>query len=763
MRNQLPYRILILLLALAQWPAKSLASTLTEHRPNDTKSQSERNIQQTIEPVLHKYCADDCKVLSIKASLTAGGAGDLFTPGFEEAPSEDEISVERAEVKILIDDRLGKTRRTRINDLLNQLFENSDFPVNIQLKATKFPAEADSSQKVSEIREKIRKNFEGLTQDVFQKFCPRNCLFSQFELETEVVSLEEAQTGNPSDYFEYQGTAVRIDQIGGTLVFDRIIPEADQKNLFDLVQLRAHPYSNLELKTKVIDFPKIKGEESESWSSPFATGYGNGNTSERNLNRDTKNTAESKSRSDSEEKNTSLRNDSRTEQNRTDSLTKNSENKEEKFSRYEKIERVESGDALHAEFQQIKLFGAVISAMILLLLGWILFKNASKKSQSENEITIQSMAPPAPSTLSTTPPEEPSRLVRATKVEPTLRFQIQNLKDSLITLFVENPRVTKHVFTKILTEEGIETTAAYISIFGETVVMEILRDPSLQSDINHLIEFYATTPIELSDEDQIELLKKLQARSISGKLTILSQNNKSFFDFMSDLDPEQIYALIREESLPVKGLVVTQTDHQKRSELLGRFDADSRSKLMSELSRMEYLPKEYIRNVASALRRKLKENPQLNTEPLASQEVLMSLLEEGTIEAQSEFIRSLEETHPKNAKKIKSQFVTLETLQYLPAGKLVEVLLALKHDELLVLFKGMESSLMNNVIQMLPADLSGDLQEELQSTPVPGREQLNAIERKVIHRLKALASDKVIDLYEVNEKLFNVVPFRKVG
>ena len=779
------------LLAIAA-PLALLTSVYAAPARVDSRAQAERDVRNTIEPVLQKYCPEECRLLAVKAEVASGG-GELLSPGFDESPSDDELAIERVEVKLLLDDRLGKVRRARITDLLNQLFTAWEYPVDLQSRSSKFPSETDSAQRISEIRERLRKNFEGIVADVFSRYCPRNCLFSQFELETEPVSLEESQGGNPSDYFELHGTAVRIDSIGGTLVFDRLIPDADQKNLQELVELRAHPYTNLELKTKVIDFPRIKGEEEAGWVSPFADRIGAdgriirgaGSNAYTDSTTETKNHSELDSRYSRKDENRSdsasnFKSDSKSDSKATERLDrseKNSENREDKYTRTEKIERVENGDALHGEFQRLQLFGGVISAVILLLLGWLLFRREGEKSKSENDVTFRMATPAyAPPPAPSAPPSyaneaDTTRFIRAAKIEPTLRFQIQNLRDSLITLFVENPRVTKHVFTKILIEEGIETTAAYVSIFGETIVMEILRDPSLQADVSSLIEFYATTPIEIAEEDQLDLLKKLQARSVSGKLSMLSQVNQTFFDFLSDLDPAQIYALVRDESMAVKGLVVTQTDLQKRNELIAQFDADSRARLMTELTRMEYLPKDYIRNVASSLRRKLKENAQLNTTPLASQEVLINLLQESDPQYQGEFIRALEHTHPRSAKRIKSQFVTLDVLPFLPPGKMVEVLLALKHDELLVLFKSMAPRLLHSVIQLLPTDLANDLQEELMTTPVPLKEQAAAVERKIVHRLRAMASERVIDLSEVNDLLYSstagesVAPptLRKVG
>lgn len=90
--------------------------------------------------------------------------------------------------------------------------------------------------------------------------------------------------------------------------------------------------------------------------------------------------------------------------------------------------------------------------------------------------------------------------------------------EELSRLFSEQPRVAKHVFSRILREEGIEVTAQYIEIFGEGIVLDLAKDPNLQTDLAELAEFYAKTQIDLNNEDKLELLKALHNRAIGGKI-----------------------------------------------------------------------------------------------------------------------------------------------------------------------------------------------------------------------------------------------------
>ena len=322
-------------------------------------------------------------------------------------------------------------------------------------------------------------------------------------------------------------------------------------------------------------------------------------------------------------------------------------------------------------------------------------------------------------------------------------------------MFATQPKVAKHVFTRVLTELGIETTAKYIHIFGDSVVVDMLRDPSLQSDLNQLLEFYAKNPIEMDDEERFDLLKRLHNRAVAGKLSVMGSRSSHLFEFLTDMDGLQILELVRNESLTVKAIVITQCDSQKRGQIFSQIDEDTRFKLLTELSRIDYLPRDYINNVANALKRKRRENPKLNTEALPGSEVLLTLLEKTDSDVQKSVLKNLEVSNPDSARHVRTKLVSLDTLKYLRDGHVLEVVLGLRHDELLLFLKGTPADVKVAIFNKAPRDLVADLEEELQQNIQVTRESYQAVERKIINRIKLMAAEGLINLNETNERMFS--------
>ncbi len=707
--------MLLLLIALLTPLANAATHATAVQHAQRTAEQQIRNL---VEPVLEKYCHDECRLMGITATIDVATPEEV-APGFDDIdPSgASRLAPSSARIRLLIDEKVGPVSRGKILDLVQQYLETLEYGVKIDLQATRFPQPVGSAGKIAEMRERISKQFRSTLEDLFRQFCPEQCLLADYELQTELVNAEEAQYGHSGEFIEDGGVAIRIRNIAGTILVDDSLPFDERTNVLEMAKFKTNAFRNVSLASKSLKFPK-----------PTA--------GLRRL--------------------ASLGADSRTSSQSSDNIAK-----QESFHRIEKIERVESGDAVQAELQKFKVYGLIFACSVISLLIFLAMSGLSGRSgggSSVQRMLQQMVSDPVSTTapLSHVPgggigggtsSDERAALV-------IKRYEIERLKEDLQAVFAQQPKVAKHVFTRVLTEEGVEITSQYIHILGESVVIDMIRDPSLQADVQELMEFYAKNPTDLTDDDQLELLRKLHNRTIAGKMAVMGSRSSGQFDFLAEMDGQQILELIRNESLTVKSIVLTQTDSQKRSAIYTQLDDDSRAKLLGELSRIDYLPRDYIFNVASSLKRKRLENPKLNTEALPGSDVLLTLLERTGCEMQQQVIRNLDATNPEAGRHVKAKLVSVDTLRYLRDGQLLEVVLSLRHDELLQFLKGAPEGIRMAVFSKSPKDLVIELEEEMAQLQVLSRETYQNIERKVLNRMKVMANEGLINLIETNERMF---------
>lgn len=739
-----------------------------------TKKAAENQIRHLIEPLLEKYCHDQCRLLSVGVTVDVAVPEEI-APGFDEVHVRPDraIAPSSATLKILMDDKIGPVSRGKLLELLQQYLDTLDFAVRIDLQLAHFPQPLGTEGKVAELRERLAKRFLNTIDEVFQQFCPEQCILVDFSLRTEAVNGEESQYGSPGEFIQEGGVALKLREISGTLVLDESLSPEERTNILEVAKLKTNSFKNVILNSKVIKFPRplrtlsgagrgIAGASSgylsskDLESSTSSSKINNSNqetTHSTNQNTTTANSTNTTSNNSSNNTSATQKNDSKSSSTSSEASTK-----QERFERIEKIERVESGDAVQAELQKFKVFGLVFACSILALLIFIAiaaFRGAPKEGgQTVHKIIQGIVSDPTtqPAASVSGPVAEPAGSNRGAQV--SARYEIEQLVSELSAIFAQQPRVAKHVFSRILTEEGVEVTGQYVHIFGEAIVIDMLRDPSLQADLNGLMEYYAKTPIEIEDDEKLDLLRRLHHRTVAGKLSVMGNRSSNLFDFLVEMDPVQILELIRTESMTVKAIAVTQCDAQKRSTIFSLLDEESRLRLLTELSRIDYLPRDYIYNVSSALKRKKRDNPRLNTEALPGSEVLVTMLERTGSTMQKTVMRHLEATNPENARLVKGKLVSIETLRFLRDSQLLEVVLSLRHDELLQFLKGASDSVRNTIFAKAPKELTIELEEELAAINAPSREGYQSIERKILNRVKLMATDGLINLAETNDRMF---------
>lgn len=730
---------------------------------NDLSAQVQRTaetqVRRLVEPLLDRYCQEECKLMSVKISVDLA-TPDEVSPGFDDvdAKSLATLAPSGGSIKLLIDEKVGPVSRQKLLDLVQQFLDTLDFIVRIDTQVARFPQPVGSAGKIAELRDKITKQFKSSVDDLFNSFCPEQCLLADYELVTELVNAEEAQYGGTGEFVQDSGVALRVKSLSATLLVDDTLSTEERVNVLEMAKLKTTFLKNVTLTLKSMKFPrpsyntlaKSKGKklfssEDGSYIDPL-TG--------KEVKRDLAST-------------TTTTNNQTNQANTTDNKTANNSEtnqKNERYEKYEKIERVENGDAIQQELGKFKLFGIIFACSIISLLIFVALATMRPRSarpdgtptgiqrimQNLSNDPVQDGGAGGDNIESPNTPNERTALV-------VKRYEIERIRDELMAIFAQHPKVAKYVFSRILTEEGVEITAKYIDIFGESVVLDMLRDPTLQGDMNELMEFYAKNPTDLNDDDKLELLKHCHNRTVAGKLFVMGSRSSNLFDFLADMDGPQISELVRNESLTVKSIVLTQCDPQKRTAVYAQFDEESRMKLLTELSRIDYLPRDYIFNVANALKRKRRENPKLNTEALPGSEVLLSLLERTDVTTQRSVLKNLELTNPESARTVKSKLVSIDTLRHLRDGQLLEVILSLRHDELIQFLKGAPDTIRASIFAKAPKDLVAELDEELTSASLISREGYQAVERKVLNRMKMMATEGVVNLVETNDRMLGAV------
>jgi hypothetical protein len=159
---------------------------------------AEHQIKSLLEPLIEKYCRDECKLMSVTATVDLMTPDDI-APGFDDVDPRGaaKLAPSSARVKMLMDEKIGPVSRTKMLELIQQYLDTMDYPVKVETQLAHFPQPLGAAGKVAELRDRVAKQFRTTIDDLFRQFCPDHCMLADFELNTELVNAEEAQYGAP--------------------------------------------------------------------------------------------------------------------------------------------------------------------------------------------------------------------------------------------------------------------------------------------------------------------------------------------------------------------------------------------------------------------------------------------------------------------------------------------------------------------------------------------------------------------------------------
>ena len=144
----------ILTLSIASLPQEVSAKIKITDQVEVTKRTTAAKIRTLLEPLLDKYCHEECKLMAVTVEADLS-VPDEVAPGFDDVDprSREEIEPTAGTIRLLIDEKVGEVSKGKLLDLIQQYLDNLDFPVRIETQTGHFPQPVATAGKVVELRE----------------------------------------------------------------------------------------------------------------------------------------------------------------------------------------------------------------------------------------------------------------------------------------------------------------------------------------------------------------------------------------------------------------------------------------------------------------------------------------------------------------------------------------------------------------------------------------------------------------------------------
>jgi flagellar motor switch protein FliG len=336
----------------------------------------------------------------------------------------------------------------------------------------------------------------------------------------------------------------------------------------------------------------------------------------------------------------------------------------------------------------------------------------------------------------------------------SIKIKVECLREEILKAFIDNPKVARDTFTRMLQEEGVEQAARYVHLFGPMIIFDLMNDPNLQRDLHDLSEYYYKATFAFNDEQILELLNALKIKVTASEIRVMARKRSEQFDFLQNLDATQVFALIGDEKPQVQSVVLTQLDHARRRVVFDMYEGDSKVALMRELCRADAIPKEYLSHVAKALHKKVLSRTEFDTEQLRSSEIIIDLLEKAPLADQRTLMADLVHTNPEAARAIKLKLVTVEMLPYIKDGHLLEIVMGLDREDLLSFLIGTMDHIRELLLAKAPTELAQSWIEDIEQVSGIDEGRYRMAEMRILSRVRNLANSGSIRLLDINDRIF---------
>ena len=674
-----------------------------------------------------------------------------------------DFEVKKVSLELQIDSRVTEENKNRLEKIVTLNLKILSPSIDIIWSDVMVPRiggnKGDSDGLTGEMQSRIRSALD----KVIATYCPSQCIIEQIEVMGEQITIDQSKSVPPKRVMKSSNSDMylRVDNIVADITMDDVLEEAERSRISRIMRAKTRFVEPVEININVTPFPETYLDKKKRQESEAEDPYGLEKLRQMLVMfRDLAGTKEIITNTTSE---TSTENSTNSQ---TESTNSNTSNSVENSTENNTSRRSDVNSQLTEESLTSEEIAVYVAAFILLitLMAIILIK-FSKANRSANEMVMGAGSfPSASNPFAPSGKQEgnPSGDPRADVSGPTgkekdvqVALQIRQLKEELIKLFMEQPKVAKDTFSRMIREDGIEATARYVKIFGQIVIFELLSDPTLQRDLYELSEYYHRSDFNFKPEEELELLTKLKTKVTASEIRVLTQKSSEKFEFLTKLDAGQIYNLIGEEKMQVQSIVLTQLDRKKRAAVFEMYQGDAKVKLLAELSAADAIPKDYMVNVAQALQKKVKTRPEFDTENLRSSDILLDLLEKSSLSEQKRLMITLVQNNPDTARSLKMKLVTVEILPYLKDGHLLEVILGMDREPLLMFLGGCPEHIRDLLVHKAPEELADSWLEDLETIGSVDEANYRIAEMKITSRIRNLANNGVISLLEINDMIFS--------
>ncbi len=198
------------------------------------------------------------------------------------------------------------------------------------------------------------------------------------------------------------------------------------------------------------------------------------------------------------------------------------------------------------------------------------------------------------------------------------------------------------------------------------------------------------------------------------------------FDFLDDLDFQQILMLLKREPPPVVSSILPYLEPRKASEVLEALPPESQMKVVKRIAKMDRVSPDALMKVAEALREKIRKQGRLITEEVDGPRVLAEILNNMSVDRERGILEYLDDYNPELVEDIRDRLYTIGVVFNVADQDLQALLREFSEEELATILKGKDMDIRSRILE--------NVSERMRQLVADESDRLGAMKRRDVER-----------------------------
>ena len=250
---------------------------------------------------------------------------------------------------------------------------------------------------------------------------------------------------------------------------------------------------------------------------------------------------------------------------------------------------------------------------------------------------------------------------------------------------------------------GLQKVAIFFSIVGESLALSLVKGLT-KTEVRKI-----RSTIREMGEVSFSVKKRVMEEFYFGFLSEQMQDEDKEegpiqpFEFLADLNDEQLIALLDKEDSPVIAIALAQLEPEKRLLILEKVDPVLKGEILIELGSLDDIPLEGIIEVAAKLRDKSTFLPRTTEFSRGGGKDIAAIIGEMSSQDEERYLQALQNENPELYKEVKKYHLTFDDIiEKFPDSILRDIMNTVDLTDVAMALKGFGQDVVDRIVDNLP-------------------------------------------------------------